>query len=119
MTSRLARLDTGSSTLAVFASHTVVMANGIAGTPARTAVASMTGVSSTAVVSSFRKIVVGAAKTTHSTNTATLLRRARMVTRLATTSKSPPWRPARSPCPGNTDNGQIRSPVARASDQGS
>ena len=68
--SRLVRLDTGSSRLAVLASHTVVIASGIATMPTSVASASMTGVSSTAVVSRLRTVVVRAAKSTHSTKSA-------------------------------------------------
>src|SRR3954466_14760202 len=68
--SRLVRFDTGSSRLAVLASHTVVMASGTGAIPTRVASASMTGVSSTAVVSRFSVIVVSEAKATHSTNSA-------------------------------------------------
>src|SRR5450755_3080768 len=68
--SRLVRLDTGSSRLAVLASHTVVMASGITAIPALRARASITGVSSTAVVSRFSTVVVAAAKNTHRTKRA-------------------------------------------------
>jgi hypothetical protein len=66
--SRLVRLDTGSSRLAVLASQTVSIASGTGGMPALPAVASITGVSSTAVVSRFKKIVVAEAKRTHNPN---------------------------------------------------
>jgi len=66
--SRLVRLDTGSSRLAVFASHTVVIASGTAAMPVRSARASMTGVSSTAVVSRLSTVVVTVAKSTHKKN---------------------------------------------------
>lgn len=62
MPSRFVRLDTGSSRLAVLASQIVVMARGRAAMRARGARASMTGVSSTAVVSKFRNIVTKDAK---------------------------------------------------------
>src|SRR6202049_2199742 len=68
--SRLVRLDTGSSRLAVLASHTVVMASGMTAMPARRASASITGVSSTAVVSRLSTAVVVAAKNTHITKSA-------------------------------------------------
>src|SRR5215471_13958534 len=69
--SRFVRLDTGSSRLAVLASHTVVMASGIWAMPVFRARASMTGVSSTAVVSRLSTAVVKAAKNTHKKNKAT------------------------------------------------
>ena len=72
---RFVRLDTGSSRLAVLASHTVVMASGAAGIPASRASASMTGVSSTAVVSRLSRTVVTAANSTHSRNSAAKLPR--------------------------------------------
>src|SRR5262245_44964973 len=68
--SRLVRLDTGSSRLAVLASHTVVIASGMGAMPERTASASITGVSSTAVVSRLRTVVLTAAKNTHKANSA-------------------------------------------------
>src|SRR6266516_1081460 len=68
--SRLVRLDTGSSRLAVLASQTVVMASGIGAMSTLSARANMTGVRSTAVVSRFSTAVVVAAKSTHSTNSA-------------------------------------------------
>src|SRR5437588_12478974 len=68
--SRLVRFDTGSSRLAVLASHTVVMASGNGAILAFGASASITGVSSTAVVSRFRKIVMNEAKATQSTKSA-------------------------------------------------
>ncbi len=68
--SRLVRLETGSSRLAVLASQTVVMASGSGAMPTRVARASMTGVSSTAVVSRLRTVVVSAAKPTQSRNSA-------------------------------------------------
>src|SRR5437868_2963023 len=68
--SRLVRLDTGRSRLAVLANHTVVMASGSAAIRARAASASMTGVSSTAVVSKFRNTVMTDANATHSKNSA-------------------------------------------------
>lgn len=61
-------MDTGSSRLAVLASHTVVIASGTVAIPTREASASITGVSSTAVVSRLRVIVVTEANATHSTN---------------------------------------------------
>src|SRR5579859_1176225 len=67
---RFVRLETGSSRLAVLASHTVVIASGIAAMPVRTAKASITGVSRTAVVSRLSTTVVKAAKNTHMTNKA-------------------------------------------------
>ncbi len=66
--SRFVRFDTGSSRLAVLASHTVVIASGTAAMPTPEASASITGVSSTAVVSRFSVIVVAEANTTHNTN---------------------------------------------------
>lgn len=66
--SRFVRFETGSSRLAVLASHTVVIASGTAAIPTRVASASMTGVSSTAVVSRFSVIVVSDANATHSPN---------------------------------------------------
>lgn len=68
--SRLVRLDTGSSRLAVLASHSVVIASGSGAMRAGPASASMTGVSSTAVVSRLSTAVVAAANSTHSTNSA-------------------------------------------------
>jgi hypothetical protein len=64
----LVRFETGSSRLAVLASQMVVMASGRGAMPQRAARASITGVSSTAVVSRFRKIVVSDAKATHPRN---------------------------------------------------
>lgn len=49
----------------MLASHTVVIASGTAAMPTRAARASMTGVSSTAVVSRFSVIVVSEANSTH------------------------------------------------------
>jgi len=72
----------------VFASHTVVMAKGNGGRPARWAVASTTGVSRTAVVSRLRNAVVTAATPRKSANSAPLRPRANAVTRVATTSKN-------------------------------
>ena len=69
--SRLVRLDTGSSRLAVLASQTVVMASGITAIPALRARASITGVSRTAVVSRLSTVVVAAAKNTQRTKRAT------------------------------------------------
>src|SRR5437867_471620 len=66
--SRFVRFDTGSSRLAVLASHTVVMASGTAVMPTRDASDNITGVSNTAVVSRLRVIVVIEANATHSTN---------------------------------------------------
>ncbi len=63
--SRFVRFDTGSSRLAVLASHTVVIASGTGAMPTRAASASITGVSRTAVVSRFRVIVVTEANATH------------------------------------------------------
>src|SRR6266571_6889598 len=74
--SRLVRLETGSSRLAVFASHTVVIASGKGGISAGLATASITGVSSTAVVSRLSAAVVVAAKSPHRTNIAAKLPRA-------------------------------------------
>src|SRR5690242_81593 len=68
--SRLVRLDTGSSRLAVLASHTVVMASGSGLTWSLRASASMTGVSRIAVVSRLSVIVVIDANATHSRNSA-------------------------------------------------
>ncbi len=64
--SRLVRFPTGSSRLAVFASSAVVIANGSSGSPTRAAIASMIGVSSTAVVSRLRPTVVTTAISTQS-----------------------------------------------------
>ena len=58
--SRFVRLLTGSSRLAVFASHTAVIANGSGDSSRRAAKARTTGVSSTAVVSRLSRIVVSA-----------------------------------------------------------
>lgn len=66
--SRFVRFDTGSSRLAVLASQTVVIASGTAAMPTRVASASITGVSSTAVVSRLRVMVVTDANSTHRTN---------------------------------------------------
>ncbi len=68
--SKLVRFETGSSRLAVLASQIVVMANGRAAIRALGARASITGVSSTAVVSRLRNIVVSEAKATQSKNSA-------------------------------------------------
>jgi len=59
------RFDTGSSSEAVFASHTVVIANGRAGRSSRRAAVNTTGVSRTAVVSRDRKTVDAVASTTN------------------------------------------------------
>ena len=68
--SRFVRLDTGSSRLAVLASQTVAIARDSAVMPARRAVASITGVRSTAVVSRFSVAVVSDANRTQSRNSA-------------------------------------------------
>ena len=120
--SRLVRLDTGSSRLAVLASQTVVMASGSAVILARRAVASRTGVSRTAVVSRFRKIVVAAAKSTQSGNRTQVRPRPSAVRRKASTSNS--WASESSRArtmtePRNTSRGKIRVMVARASCAGS
>ncbi|MEG8035957.1 hypothetical protein QP157_11700 [Sphingomonas sp. LR61] len=62
--SRFVRFDTGSSRDAVFASQTVVSANGIGGSPTRRASEITIGVSSTAVVSIDRNTVQSTARTT-------------------------------------------------------
>jgi hypothetical protein len=120
--SRLVRLDTGSSRLAVFASQTVVMARGSAVIRARRAVASRTGVSRTAVVSRLRKIVVAVAKSTQSGNRTQVRPRPSAVRRKASTSNS--WASESSLAstttePRNTSRGKIRAMVARASCAGS
>src|SRR3569833_4775904 len=68
--SRLVRLETGSSRLAVLASQTVVIASGMGGTRITRAIASMTGVSSTAGVSRLRNAVEAEASSTQRTNSA-------------------------------------------------
>ena len=54
----------------MLASHTVVIANGVGGTPSLRARAIITGVSSTAVVSRLSAMVVTDAKATQSQNSA-------------------------------------------------
>jgi hypothetical protein len=87
--SRFVRFDTGSSRLAVLASHVVVIASGSGGTSSETASASITGVSSTAVVSRFRVIVVTDAKTTHRPNSAANFPPALRASRAAITLNKP------------------------------
>ncbi len=70
MASRLVRLETGRSRLAVLASQIVVIARGSGAMRARGARASMTGVSSTAVVSKLRNIVTNDAKAVQRRNSA-------------------------------------------------
>ena len=83
------RFDTGSSRLAVLASHTVVIASGVGGTFSARASAIITGVSRTAVVSRLSAIVVIEAKPTQSQNRARKLPRAVTATRVASASNTP------------------------------
>ena len=64
----MVRFETGSSSEAVLASHTVASANGQGAIPSRLASASTTGVSSTAVVSSDSRTVVVVPRTTTSSH---------------------------------------------------
>src|SRR5215475_14934939 len=81
--SRLVRLETGSSRLAVLASQTVVIASGSGATLILNARARMTGVRSTAVVSRLSAMVVAEASTTHSRNSAGNRPRAMIDSRVA------------------------------------
>ena len=83
------RFETGSSRLAVFASHTVVIANGRAGSPSLDASASTTGVSSTAVVSSDSTTVQTVASTTTRSHSSGTEPRAQRAHSRAATSNSP------------------------------
>ena len=119
--SRLVRLDTGSSRLAVLASQTVVIATGSGATSIRSASASMTGVSSTAVVSRLRTTVVAVANPTRRTKRYPRWPRAAIATRAATTSKTS----ARAASSASTTTaarktriGAIRPSVASASGPG-
>ena len=105
----------------MLASQTVVIATGSGATSIRAASASMTGVSSTAVVSRFRTTVVAVANPTRRTNRYPRWPRAAMVTRLAMTSKTSA-RAASSAstttAPRKTRIGAIRPSVASASEPG-
>ena len=73
----------------MFASHTVVIASGSGETFSERASASITGVSSTAVVSRFSEIVVIAANATHKPNNAAKFPRPSVASRVASMSKNP------------------------------
>lgn len=66
--SKFVKFDTGSNKLAVFASHTAAIANGTGGNSSRSASASTTGVSRTAVVSRLNTMVVTVPSTSTSPN---------------------------------------------------
>ncbi len=73
----------------MFASHTVVSANGSGGSPQCRASTTTTGVSSTAVVSSDKKIVQRQASTTVASQSAHVRPRPRPAARSAIQVKSP------------------------------
>ncbi len=86
--SRFVRFDTGSNKLEVFASHTAAIANGIGARRNRVAIASTTGVSSTAVVSRLNTIVVSVPSSNTIANSHGVRPRAVRAARTAATSKT-------------------------------
>jgi len=87
--SKLVRFDTGSSRLAVFASHTTSSANGSIARPRLSATLSTTGVSSTAVVSKLIPTVVRVARAATSRYSHRVEPRAARAHRLAAVSNTP------------------------------
>ncbi len=115
-------MDTGSSSEAVFASHAVHIASGSGSMSSVRASASITGVSSTAVVSRFSAIVVTEANAQQSRNKPRKLPRAAMASLVAATSKTPAAAvsSARTRIVArNSRIGRIRRTVADASPDGS
>ncbi len=115
------RFDTGSTSEAVFASTTVTKANGSGSILRATAIATTTGVSSTAVVSRERKAVATVASSTTRAQSSAVRPRAIRARRAATTSNRPAFDANSATIVTATTNsrmGQTRSATARASSAG-